>query len=184
MELYLGIIGVGVGSVITGLVAVSLELIRNRREAASRLLARQQAQDQLRHDQLERRYQDRQDAYLIFERAVLSVERHALAREMQGEPSPSDLGMDQEESKSVTDAVIAVELLAGRAAREAALRVVETLSGYAFDHGDASYVRFASARNDFRSAVRQDLGTEDPVTSDETVGNRLARLKRREIGSG
>lgn len=128
--------------------------------------AERTTQQQRRYEQLERRHQDRQDAYLGFERAVKKIERSAI-KAQDREPSPEALGMDDWELIVVADALLSVELLGGAEAREAAVEVAATLHTYAYQFAD--YSAFVTARERFRIAVRADLGAELTMPDERAV---------------
>ena len=139
MQLYIGIIGVAVGALISGATAIVQEALRGRRETTGRAAAALEAKNQRDHEQFERRYEDRKETYLAFERAVLIPERQALTNEQRGETSPADMGDDMWHLQDVENALVQIDLLGSENARVAAHSVASTVHKYSYEFGDKQY---------------------------------------------
>lgn len=83
---WLGLVGALAGSTITGLLALWLDSLRGKRDAL-------EAKNQREHERIERRYQDRLDAYAAFDsEAVRQIREANDFMEEHGGLTPDEVG--------------------------------------------------------------------------------------------
>ena len=150
MSVWVGLVGVLLGSLLTGAVAVYHDRQRGARERTEAREARQYQRE-------ERRYEDRLKAYAELEAVVVRKVRQAAQWEMQNPGmTPSDLGFDElAEVEEFTDALIQVRLLGSAPVRDAAEALDQVMPDYVY--GGLTYDQLLVLWQRFRDAARADL---------------------------
>lgn len=149
MEIYVGLVGVLLGSGLTGAITIYLEHLRGRREREAR-------REQRLHDRQERRYQDRLNAYAALEAVVVKHVRDFDKFQFDHEGlTPHEVGFDEVETAALTDALVHVQLLGSERVEAAATGLAAAAQGYIYGHLDRS--KLMQAWDPFRAAARADL---------------------------
>ena len=131
------------------------EILRGRREGAARVATAEAARSQREYEHNEARYIERRDAYIDLEQIILKRERASLNRELQGDPSPAELGEGFIQLSDVDDALARVQLLGSDSASAAAEELARALYTVVFEGKDFDVLD--DQKKPYRAEVRADL---------------------------
>ncbi len=146
---WLGLVGALAGSTITGLLALWLDSLRGKRDAL-------EAKNQREHERIERRYQDRLDAYAAFDsEAVRQIREANDFMEEHGGLTPEEVGYVESELTGLRDALSRVQLLGSPELGAAAAALADRVHGYVW--GSLTHDQVSASHRAFREAAQKDL---------------------------